>query len=177
MAGNPDNAALWAEADVYVAPLGSPLPADADAPFSSAWKLVGLLDGDDGFSESRDEDKNDYFAWGGILVRTARRHFKLTKSFSVLEDNATTRGLIWPGSTDTEIVVPRPGKVMLAFETREGDKVKRVITRRHAEVDVAGDITENESDLTKVSLDASIFPDGDGVLFDRQESAAAPVAP
>jgi hypothetical protein len=171
VAGDPTNASLWTDADVYVGPLTAVDPATIDDPFGSDWGLVGLLDGDEGFSESRDEDVDDKYAWGGILVRTSRAHFKLTKSFTVLEDNATTRGLIWPGSTDTQIIVPRPARIKMAFETREGDKVKRLITAQYAEVSVDGDITENETDLTSVSLVATIFPTSGKVLFNRQFTA------
>lgn len=168
MAGDPTNASLWTDADVYVGPLTAPDPATIDDPFSSDWGLVGLLDGDEGFSESRDEDKDDKYAWGGILVRTSRAHFKLTKSFTVLEDNATTRSLIWPGSTETQIIVPKPARIKLAFETREGDTVKRLITAQYAEVDLDGDVQENETDLTAYSLVATIFPTSAKVLFNRQ---------
>lgn len=171
MAGNPDNASLWADADVYVGKaITATPPATADDPMGAEWDLVGLLNGEDGFTETRDEEETDLFAWGGILVRTSRRNFKLTKSFTVLEDNATTRALIWPGSTDSRIVVPRPQPVKLAFELREGARVRRLITAKHAIVKVDGDITENETDLASVTLAATIFPAADGTLFDRQFS-------
>lgn len=170
MAGDPNNAELLTYADVYVGPLSAPNPAGIDAPFSGAWGLVGLLDGDDGLPEARDVDTDDKYAWGGILVRTSRAHFKLTKSFSALEDNLTTRALVWPGSTDTEVIVPVPVPVKLAFEVQDKDtgKIERLITRRHAIIDVDGDIAKNETDLTKYQLAAVIYPDADGVLFDRQ---------
>ena len=172
MAGDSDNAALWADADVYVGKtLAAALPLTADDPMGAEWDLVGLLSGDDGFTETREEDESDHFAWGGILVKTSRKNFKLTKSFTVLEDNPTTRALIWPGSTDSEIIVPKPQPVKLAFELREGAKTKRVITRKHGVVKVDGDITENETDLAAVTLAAEIFPEpSTGVLFDRQFS-------
>ena len=171
MAGDPQNSALWTDADVYVGPLDAENPLTVDDPFDPDWGLVGLLDGDEGFTEERDEDTEDKYAWGGILVRTSRAHFKLTKSFVVLEDNPTTRSLIWPGSSDTQIIVPKPARVKLAFETREGDAVKRLITAQYAEVDVDGDIQENETDLTAVTLVATIFPTAGKVLFDRQFTA------
>ena len=86
----------------------------------------------------------------------------------MLEDNATTRSLIWPGSTDTQIIVPRPARIKLAFETREGDIVKRLITAQYAEVSLDGDVQENETDLTAYSLVATIFPTAEKVLFNRQ---------
>lgn len=169
MAGDPLKANLWTDADVYVSSdLNAALPADANAPFGAAWDLVGLLDGDEGFPESRDEDTDDKYAWGGMLVRTSRAHFKLTKSFTALEDNATTYSLLWPGSTPTQIVVPRPARVKVAFETREGGKVRRLITALYGEVTLDGDHGENETDLESMTFAVTVFPTAAGVLFDRQ---------
>jgi hypothetical protein len=159
VSGDPSNARNWPDADVYVAPTGSTIPADADTAFSAAWELVGLLDGDAGFTQARSEDKNDLYAWGGILVRTTRRNFKQTVTFTALEDNDVTRDLIWPGSTATSLVVPRPARVMIAFEMTEDAVVKRLISAYEAEIDVNGDITDNEPDLTRYELIATIFPD------------------
>ncbi|MGI5041570.1 hypothetical protein FKO01_19805 [Mesorhizobium sp. B2-3-3] len=171
MSGDPTKANLWTDADVYVSfDLSAPLPADANTPFGPAWNQVGLLDGDEGFPESRDEDTDDKFAWGGILVKTSRNHFKLTKSFTCLEDNETTRQLVWPGSTATRIKVPKPVPVKVAFETREGDKVRRLITANYGECSLDGDHGENETDLESATIVATIFPTGDGWLFDRQDT-------
>lgn len=171
MAGNPDNASLWAEADVYVTPdLDAEVPESIDDPFPSDWGLVGLLSGEDGFVTSREEDKSDHFAWGGILVRTSRRNFKLTRKFSALEDNEVTRDLIWPGSPAGQLIVPRPVPVLVGFETREAGKKHRLITARYAIVDLDGDVTESESDLTKYELLSTIYPTGEGVLFTEQST-------
>lgn len=173
MAGSIDNAALWVDADVYVAPLATAIPTDAAAAWGVGWELVGLLDGDQGFTESRTEETSDFYAWGGILVRTSRRNFKLTISFTALEDNEVTRDLIWPGSSATSLVVPKPTPVLLGFELREGDTVKRLITAEYAEVSVNGDITHNESALTSYPLTATIFPDTStdpATLLTRQDS-------
>lgn len=173
MSGDTSNARLWQNADVWVAAeLTTANPADANTAFGAGWSLTGLLDGDDGFPESRDEDVTDYFAWGGILVRTGRKNFKLTKKFSVLEDNPTTRALIWPGSTTSAIVVPKPVPIKLAFETRDAEAgiVYRKIVASRAIVAPDGDIDENESDLRKVTLAATIYPDAAGTLFIPQQS-------
>ena len=173
MAGTASNVGLWQDADVYVTTdLAAPEPADTSTPFSAAWNLVGLLDGGAGFQESRDEDENDQFAWGGILVATTRKNFKLTKKFTALEDNATTRSLIWPGSTTTNLVVPKRADIKIAFETRTGGKVRRLISASRAQVGVDGDITDNEDDMSKVTFEATIFPDSGGVLWHRQSVPA-----
>lgn len=159
MSGDIANASNWPDADVYVAPLGTSLPATVDDDFPAGWELVGLLDGETGFPEAREEEQNDFYAWGGTLVRRVRRNFKLTKSFTALEDNDTTWSLIWPGSDPDEVVVPRPENLLVAFEVREGEKVKRLITANYAQVDVVGEITDNESNITRYELAATIFPD------------------
>jgi Bacterial Ig-like domain (group 2) len=173
MAGDPTKAQLWTNADVWIASaLTTANPASVAAAFGAGWGLAGLLDGDDGMPESRDEDTSDMYAWGGFLVRTSRRNFKLTKKFSVLEDNTVTRALIWPGSTDTQIVVPRPVPVKVAFEVRDPStgQMERLITRNYALVTVDGDVDKNETDLSKVTLAAVVYPDANGVLFDRQSA-------
>jgi hypothetical protein len=173
MAGDPANADHWTEADVYVGSLVAATPADEDTPFSADWDLVGLLDGDAGFEHTREEDQTDRFAWGGILVRTLRRNFKYTVAFTPLEYNATTRSLLWPGSGPGELIVPRPARIKIAFETREGTAVRRLISSYQAEVAVNGSYSETESDVTVYPLIATIFPDADGVLFDEQPNPAS----
>lgn len=172
MSGDPGNVALWADADVYTGPTSATDPADVDTAFGGDWDLVGLLDGDDGFTQARDEDVNDHFAWGGILVRTSRRNFKETVKFSALEYNDVTRDLIWPDSPPGELVVPHPKRIKIAFETREGDVTHRLISAYQAEVAVDGDINVNETDLSKYQLVATIYPTSGGVIFNEQQSGS-----
>jgi hypothetical protein len=173
MSGTPENARQWADADVYVAfSLDAANPNTIDDPFGSEWDLVGLLDGDAGFTESRSEDTTDHFAWGGLLIRTSRRNFVMTRTFTSLEASSpVVVRLRYPGSTNDEIVVPsgnRIEQVKLAFETVDRDITRRVITRAYAEIMVDGDVTENEQAISSIPFSARIFPDADGVLFDRQ---------
>lgn len=173
MSGDPDKASIWGDADVYVADVDGATPANIDTPFGLDWDLVGLLDGDAGFEESRSQDSSDFFAWGGLLVRTSRRNFKLTRKFVALEENAVTLGLVWPGSGQGERRVPKVHRVKLGFETTDGDKKKRVITRRYAEISEIGTIKDSESELTKLEITVDIYPDADGVLFDVQPDSAS----
>lgn len=173
MSGDPSNATIWPDADVYVGATDAADPADIDTAFGVDWDLVGLLDGDQGFVQSREEQKTDHYAWGGILVRTSRRNFKLTVAFTLLEDNEVTRDLIWPGSSAGELVVPRPARIKVAFETVEGTTKRRLISAYEAEVEINGDITDNEADLTQYQMLATIFPDtssSPAVLFTEQSN-------
>lgn len=189
MAGNPDNAAVWQNADVLIAALGSPTPVDGTtgdpdgSAFSADWDAVGLLNGDDGFTESMDMDTSDFYAWGGILVATTRRNFKLTRQFTAYEDNQTVKDLVWPGHTLTfdgsggytgTLVTPDlQYKFMIAFEVRQGTQIKRVISKNYAQIDERGEATESESDLQSRQLTVAIYPDADGVLFETYKGAPA----
>ena len=173
MSGDASNARQWADANVYIAfSLAETIPADIDTAFGAGWDNIGLLNGDSGFVESREEDQTDFFAWGGLLIRTARRNYVQTHKFTALESSLdVVDRLRYPGSTNAEIVVPSGNRiepVMVAFETIDQAITRRVITRNFAEVTVDGDTTESEQALTEISLMAKIFPDTSGVLFDRQ---------
>jgi len=173
MAKDTDKAHIFDLGEVWIADSLDTTNPETGQPFGEGWTEVGLLDGDEGFSTGRDEDTNKHYAWGGILVRKSRQKFTMTRSFTVLEDNAATRQLIWPGSTATQIKQPKPKPIKMAFVKFDGDQEVREITAKHAEVDVDGEITENESDLTKVKLIAEIYPDitDDGnVYFDVQRA-------
>lgn len=173
MPADPANARLWINADVYVTfDLAAVVPATEATVFAATWNLIGLLNGDDGFTEARSEDVSDSYAWGGILMRTARKNFKLTKSFTAFESNAVVNRLRYPGSTTTAIKVPKIEKVKIAFETRDGAIIRRVISSNYAEVAVDGDVGENESDVASVKFVATIFPLATGELFTVQPAMA-----
>lgn len=166
MPADPSLAMLWQDADVYVTfDLAAAVPATEATVFAAGWNLVGLLNGDDGFVTSRSESVNDIFAWGGILVRTTRKQFKLTKSFTALESNETTNRLCWPSSAAGVISIPKVEHVKIAFETRDGDAIRRVISSNYAEVTVDGDIVEKETDIASVKFIATIYPNAAGELF------------
>ena len=167
MANDPSKASTWSDADVYYATdLNATVPADAATPFNASWHHVGLLDGDAGFdSEGKFETVKDHYGWGSILIATTRSKWKETKKFSILEDNEWTRALVYPGSAAGQISVPTIPNIKLAFETRTGGKVRRVVTTNYAQVEVDGSIKENEEDLTRVGLIATVFPDVNKVLW------------
>lgn len=172
MAGDATNTALWTDADVYIAPIGTAGPTDTTTAWAAAWDAVGLLDGDEGFTISRDEDTSEHYAWGGILVKKTRSKHKRTIRFVAMEDNATVFELVNPGSTRTvaggvatsTVKVPKYGDFAIGFETRDGDKIKRRVAAR-ATIEEIGDITESEADPTVYEITVVIYPASDGTLY------------
>lgn len=173
MAGDTTNAHSWDSADVYVGDVGSTGPTNLTTAIDAAFDPVGLVDGDEGFTEGRDEDRADHYAWGGILIKTTRAHHKRTLRFVALEDNAITFGLVNPGSTtttatgvDTRVVkTPVADPRAFVFELSEGGSVQK---RRHvpsAEVTEVGDIVDSEGNLVAYDITLSVYPASDGTLW------------
>ncbi|GAA4911261.1 hypothetical protein [Streptomonospora salina] len=174
MAGNPENVDFWTGADVFFDfTRTAPLPADLVTAWDALWLPAGLLNGDDGMTETRDENSEDTFAWGSILVRTVYSQHKRTMSVVMLEDNATTFGLINPGdSTRTaengvitsEIYVPRRKKIRMGLELRDGDKVKRRVVPT-VELGEVSEVETNETTPDQYSATITLLPDGNGKLY------------
>jgi len=175
MAGDTANPRLWEGADLWTAPRATALPTDLTAAMTTvpAWKAVGLLS-EDGASESRDEDVNEFYSWGGRLVRTRRSKHKRQLKVTCLEDNLVVFGLTNPNSTVTTdetsnintrtVKVPKSEKVSFVLELEDGD-IKR---RRHVpigEVVEVGEVTLSDSDLQAFELTITVYPDSNDVLY------------
>ena len=179
MSGNPDNAAIWTGADVFIDLTSAALgPTDVATAWASDWKAVGLLDGDEGFTEARSEESSEHYAWGGILVKRTRSKHKRTITFAALEDNPTVFAIVNPGSTRTtdsqtglttsSIKVPAPIPFSIGFEVRDGDTVKRRWTRK-AEVESIDDVKESEGDPTVYKITVVLYPESDTTLYHEVE--------
>lgn len=171
MAGSVANPRIWINADVYVAPLATAPPADVTTAWAVAWLPLGLLS-EDGATEKRDQDSNDFYAWGGILVRTVRSKFKRSIHITALEDNKTVWALVNPGSTSSTVttlttrVVKVPGMDIRAFGLQISDGIitqRRIIPR--GEVVEIGEVKLSDSDMVAYDLSINIYPDSSGVLY------------
>ncbi|MEV0267721.1 hypothetical protein AB0H43_03015 [Hamadaea sp. NPDC050747] len=172
MSGDPTKVDFWSGADVYIAPLGSTVPTDLETDWAAAWKPAGLLDGDEGFTWEREVDTADFFAWGGIHVKTTKSKHKRTVTVVMLEDNDVTFDVINPGSTRTTalgvttsvVKVPESKEFMIGFEMNEGDLRKRRWVKRAAVQSVA-EIKESESNPTVYTPTIVLYPEADKTLF------------
>lgn len=169
MHGDPNKASIYEDADVYISwDLEARGPNSDTEDFADipGWNYVGLLDGDAGTEQERNQDSSDFFAWGQKLIRTSRRNFVLTEKFTALEDNAVTSRLAWPGSKPGEIVIPKHEPFKMALVYYDGDERKIFVTARHAMVDTVGTIGRKETELTKYEFTVKIYPTASGKLYD-----------
>ena len=159
MAPNPANARMWTGADVFVSwDLAAALPANANTALPAAWKQLGLLNGVKGFTQSRSSEVKDFIAWGDILFASSDTQYKEEVKFSTHEANEHTDRLKYPGSSTTRIVVPKPEKVLLALEKRNGTRIERLFSAGYAKVRVDGDIESNEENPDERNFVATIYP-------------------
>ena len=180
MAGDASNAALWQNADVYIAAANTSGPSNVTSNWSSSWSAVGLLDGEAGFAEAREEESNEIYAWGGLLVKKTKSKHKRTIKFVALEDNATVFDLVNPGSTRTTasgitastVKVPSVTEFAIGFESKDGDVTKRRVVKR-ATVESVGEVVESESGLTVYEITVAIYPETDGTLYTEISGTAS----
>lgn len=173
MARNKNNVNIWQDAHVYVSDTKE-LPASGDAEVPASWDEVGLLNGEAGLDEQRKWDEAKEHAWGVGHVATSRKNFEMTRTFEALEDNATVDELYEYGSTQDDVVVPRPAPKYVLFETiNQNGKVERRITREKADIWAPGS-KRSESGLASKAFTADIFADGEGRLFHKQVAHGDP---
>ncbi|UVK63534.1 major tail protein [Arthrobacter phage Janeemi] len=173
MSGDAKNTQLWNGADVFIAPLGTAGPDDTVTAWAASWDAVGLLDGEEGFTEARDQDTSEHYAWGGNLYRRTVSKHKRSFKFVALEDNDVVFDLVNPGSDRTTAAGVRTSKIKapvagqkfaIGFELRDNGRIKRRIAKI-AEVSEVAEIKESESDPTVFEITVLVFPESDGTLY------------
>jgi hypothetical protein len=175
MAGNTANAAVWGEADVLIAPIGTAIPT-TNAAFAAEWEFVGLLDGGQGFAEGIETESTDHDAWGYGTILTTYKAQKLTKTFTALEENEVVMGLVYDvtGMTfddeagtyvGTLAVRDHTEQVLIAFVTKTGGNEKRLISKGYATIAPTDAGSEGEESLASKTFEATIFPNGSQELW------------
>lgn len=178
MAGNPSNVVLWTEADVLLYAAATlpvdDLPDTITDPFvttTGKWGYLGLLVGADGIKIAREWDETDIPAWGYGTIIVASKDFKCTGTVSAREDNDVVQSILWPGSTDTTLVVPDPAHQFVAIEKRAADGAKnRMISKRPVRLWIPND-DKVEGDNSPYEVNMRIFPNSARELFLVQKSA------
>lgn len=183
MAGNTANPRVWVGATVFTAVLGSTAPTDVTTAWAAAWKDLGLI-GEDGISHAREQDQDDKYAHGGILVRTVRSKFKRTFTVVALEDTPAVFDLLNPGSTAATVTglttraVKKPTVDPRAFgiELIDGTVTKRYVVPR-AEVTDVGETTFDDTELQAVEFTVTVYPSAAGLFYNEITNDPQAVVP
>lgn len=180
MAGNPGNVSkrLFAEADVLIYPnavlASADVPSAVTDPFvttTGKWEFVGLLVGDAGIGSSRQWDSQKIPAWGYGTIIVADKDFSHSTTVSALEDNPTVQKILWNGSTDTSVVVPRALYSFFAIEKRTAaGGVNRLISTMPGRF-WCENVNDSEGNATPREITVDVFPNSAKELYKSQKSA------
>ena len=170
MTGSTANPRVWLNGDVYAGPVGTTAPTDTSTALDTAFKALGLLS-EDGTEETRDDDTAEFYARGGLLIRTSKSKHKRQIKVTVLEDNPVVQGLINPGSTATtstgtttrSVKVPTANPMAFVIEDRDGSYVTRKSIARGEVIEVGPE--KRGPEMTMRELTIVVYPSAAGVLY------------
>ena len=157
MAKDADQVVVGANGSVYVAPVGTALPADSDTALAAAYVELGYVN-EDGVTFSDSKTKDNIPAWQSLRpLRKVVTDASTTASFGLLQWNAATLRLAFGGGAVTEPVEasgefryepPAPEAVdprTMVIEWADGDNDYRLVIPR-------GEVTEGvETNVTRTS--------------------------
>lgn len=174
MAGN--NIRIWKNAEVWVSHEAE-ATVSPEGTFGENWAHVGLLNGGSEIGQEFDTDRVEVPSWGGKIRVTDQNFKKDSRTFSALEDNETTFGLIWPNSQfqetgSTVLRAPNDARVVVAFKTvDQNGRMVIDISRELANVYPTGQAKSDEG-ASATEFTAEILPDSTDSLYDRLVVAA-----
>lgn len=156
---------------IYVAPLGSTLPTDADTALDAAFVSLGYIS-DAGITESQNVDINEIKAWGGDTVLTNNNGRTFTVQFTMIEvknadvqkmvygnNNVTgdlTNGIAVAGNNDA-----LEGHAIVIEKLLTDDTKMRTVYPAAYITDIA-DVAFNDADPIGYQVTATATPDSTG---------------
>ena len=165
MTTNADNVVVAITGAVYVAPVGSTAPTDADTALDAAFVGVGYLN-EDAVSEAINVDTNDIVAWqNSDTVRKVITSFGVEYSFTMIETNQASTALYY-GKTHTDgsshgiggTMTGRQAFVIDAIDTT-GQAVRRYIPS--GEVTERGEVGLTGTDAVGYEVTVAAYPSSD----------------
>lgn len=174
MAGDNQDAAqnvnIWKNAAVWVAE-DEAAKVGIDGSFGEDWANVGVLAEGSEIGQEFETDRNDINGFGGGLITTDQKFTKDVRTFTALEDNATTQELIWPNSYRSKngslmLRKPKDAQKIVAFETvnQRGEKVIEV-TRVPANI-YPGGLGKGDDGADSKEFTVEVRPDREDNLYE-----------
>jgi hypothetical protein len=165
---------------IYLAPVGTALPADTETDFATPWAILGYLS-DDGPTVGQNTDSNDITPWQSVVpLRTVITSRAITLQFVLWQINAQTVALYFDadpetpdadGSFSMDVRSDSPQHLYaVAIDSRDGDRVLRLGFPRSS-LSAAGDMQIQRGAAVPLDVTLSAL-DNAGVLATVQVGAA-----
>jgi hypothetical protein len=160
---------------VYVGSLTAPPPSCAASAIPAGYADTGYI-GEDGITETYDENTEDIKAWqGGQIVRRVISESSATLNFTMIESKRTTLELYHKGSTITsngdaegfrlDVKPPVPDQRRFILDVIDGTSVERIYVPL-GEVTERGDITYANADVVGYEVTITCYP-SDGIVMTK----------
>lgn len=166
------NIDVWKDARVYVTQDEEALfPVDGSEP-GEQWEYVGLLNGGSQIGRDININRTEVQSFGGVLQLTDVRFNKDTRSFSALESNEVTFGLIWPGSEYKEgeagVLLPpeNDAERVIAFVTTNSFGDTEIQVSRRPAIIYPTSQPKGDSGATATDFTVEVLKDDEGGLYD-----------
>lgn len=154
---------------IFIAPVGTELPTDAETELNPAFKCIGYVS-EDGFTVTEERDTEDTNAWGGDVVYTSQTSYKESFAFTPIEVNPNVAKLEY-GDDNVQVTAGKmtvkhnsaelPAK-SLVVETVPNAKTKSRLVVPQAKLTEKGDLSYNNSDPLGRECTLTAQPDEDG---------------
>lgn len=151
---------------VYIAPIGTTLPTDADTALASAFKDLGYVS-EDGVTNSNTAETTKLKAWGGDTVYTSQTDKPDTFQFTLIEvlredaqkavygdDNVTTSSGLTTIKANSKEAEPH----IWVIETVLQGHYKRIVIP-NGKLSEVGDITYKDDELIGYQITVDALPD------------------
>lgn len=181
--GDTANPRIWIGADVYVAPLGTAMPTDITTALNAAFIPLGLVS-DDGPSLTTDNDSTDFYAHGGVFIRTVRSKYKNQIKVMPMENNKTVWALTNPGSTVTTAAgittrvykTPVPAPQAMIWQLTDGAVTSRRLFTK-VDLESVGESSFGDTEINGTELTLNVYTDSSNVWGREITNDPAAVVP
>jgi hypothetical protein len=154
---------------IYLAPAGTPGPADTLAPWEAPWSVLGYLS-DDGPTVAQSTDSEDITPWQSVVpIRTVLTSRGVTLQFTMWQLNAETLSLYFDtdaavpgedGEIDMEVRTDTPQHIYaVGIDSADADRVLRIVFPR-ASLSDAGDMQLQRGAAVPLDVTLSALDDG-----------------
>lgn len=154
---------------IYLAPAGTPGPADTTEDWPAPWSVLGYLS-DDGPTVAQSTDSEDITPWQSVVpIRTVLTSRGVTLQFVLWQLNSTTLSLYFDtdaavpgpdGEIDMEVRTDSPQHIYaVGIDSADADRVLRIVFPR-ASLSDAGDMQLQRGAAVPLDVTLSALDDG-----------------
>lgn len=156
---------------IYIAPIGTALPTDAEAELDSGFKITGLI-GEDGLSEEPERSTEPVNAWGGHLARVLQTEYSHTVTFTYIERTKTTLEEVFGAEnvtvseeSGTKTAITKNGKTLpnlsRVADMKDGNTKIRLVYPNSQITSISGTQYAHNS-LIQYEVEMACYPDENG---------------